>query len=168
MAAAVPVAAGLALIGGDVLAGSELGGAAGTAVEPGGGTMAGGLAGGILGGCTAIVCLIAADAIATSVPDERTNEEPMENVFRVFGGGSPQAGFSWTPVDPRTVPDYANQAGLPPENSQEFLVQGQVRPSDIIERLPAVPIPPNMGGLIEYRINPANVRNQAVSPFKPR
>ena len=85
----------------------------------------------------------------------------------MFGEGSPQAGWSWTPIDPRTVPNYRDAAGLPPENSGEFLVDGVVRTSDIIEVRPARPIPPNRGGLKEYIINPVNVRNQRVTPLVP-
>src|SRR5262249_31381899 len=41
-------------------------------------------------------------------------------VFRVWGDGSKPWGPSWTPVDPRTVPNYRNAAGLPSKNSGRF------------------------------------------------
>jgi RHS repeat-associated protein len=93
--------------------------------------------------------------------------DPLQTVFRVFGGESQQAGFSWTPIDPRTVPNYRDAAGLPPGNSGEFLVAGEVRAPDIIIIRPALPIPPNKGGLTEYVINPASVINQRVTPLVP-
>jgi hypothetical protein len=103
----------------------------------------------------------------TGTKNKDDDSEKMVPVFRVFGGQSQQAGFSWTPVDPRTVPNFRDAAGLPPENTGEFLVEGVVRPSDILIVRPARPIPPNRGGLTEYVINPANVRNQRVSPLLP-
>lgn len=111
-----------------------------------------------------------APAIPTTSTDTAPppTNDPLQNVFRVFGGGSPQDGRSWTPTDPRTVPDYADAAGLPPENTMEFIVQGQVRTSAIEAIKPAAPVFPNRGGLIEYIINPNNVVNKVVSPFKPK
>ena len=93
----------------------------------------------------------------TTTTTDEEDRDPRQTVYRVFGGGSPQYGWSWTPVDPRTVPNYRDAAGLPPENSGEFLVQGTVRTSQIQEIRLARPIPPNRGGLPEYVINPRNV-----------
>ena len=94
-------------------------------------------------------------------------DDPLENVYRVFGGESKQAGFSWTPINPRTVPNYRDAAGLPPGNTGEFLVEGMVKRSNILHIRPARPLPPNRGGLTEYIINPANVINQRVSTLNP-
>lgn len=77
-------------------------------------------------------------------------------------------GWSWTPVDPRTVPNPREGLGLPPENTGEFLVQGLVRTSNIQEIRPARPIPPNRGGLPEYVINPRNVIITMRMPLVPR
>lgn len=100
-------------------------------------------------------------------PPLPSKADPLQTVFRVFGGESQQAGFSWTPIDPRTVPNYRDAAGLPPGNSGNFLVAGEVRTPDILTIRPAIPIPPNKGGLTEYIINPASVINQRVTPLVP-
>ncbi|MEZ5307874.1 MAG: RHS repeat-associated core domain-containing protein [Pyrinomonadaceae bacterium] len=60
--------------------------------------------------------------LAPSQPKER-DKDPIQVVFRVFGGGAKQDGWSWTPIDPRTVPNYRDAAGLPNVNTGEFLVQ---------------------------------------------
>jgi len=51
-------------------------------------------------------------------------------VYRVYGGessawGNP-AGSYWTTVDPTTVSNYANAAGLPPGNSGQFMITGTI------------------------------------------
>jgi hypothetical protein len=58
--------------------------------------MAGGLAGGILGGCTAIVCLIAADAISTSIPTEDDDGRGSITVYHYSTSGQDSfAGGLW-------------------------------------------------------------------------
>jgi len=101
------------------------------------------------------------------IPTPTATPNQIQTVYRVYGGGSSQAGFSWTPIDPRTVRNFRDVAGLPSGNTGEFLVQGVVRTSDIMVVRPALPIAPNRGGLLEYIINPVNVRNQRVTPLVP-
>jgi hypothetical protein len=71
-------------------------------------------------------------------------------VYRVWGGDSGPAGGSWTPVDPRTIADYAAQAGLPPGNSGQYLSVGTVYSMDGIQITNASRILTNPGGLLEY------------------
>jgi RHS repeat-associated protein len=47
-----------------------------------------------------------------------------QKVYRVFGNRAKAYGRSWTPINPQTVPDYANAAGLPAGNSGKYLSEG--------------------------------------------
>lgn len=61
-------------------------------------------------------------------------------------------GRYWTPIDPRTILNYRNKAGLPPQNRGRFLLIGEILDSSGIEVSRAAPIGGNRGGLIEYII----------------
>jgi hypothetical protein len=50
--------------------------------------------------------------------------------------------------------------GLTPVHAGEYLVEGDVRTSNIQEITVAKPPHGNQGGIVEYRINPANVMNK--------
>lgn len=67
----------------------------------------------------------AVNATLYGVPSDRGQREG-EVVYRVCGGESRQDGNSWTPVDPRTVPDYRPSAGLPDRNAGDRLVVGRL------------------------------------------
>ena len=95
------------------------------------------------------------------------------NVYRVFGGDARAQGFSWTTVDPRTVSNFRNGAGLPSggasraTNTADFLIQGKVSSADIIKSRSALPLDGNAGGLPELIIDPKNVKLNDFSVLKP-
>lgn len=92
----------------------------------------------------------------------KTVEEQIA-VYRVFGGDARAQGFSWTPTDPRTVGNFKDAAGLPSggasgfTNTANFMLEGRVKASDVIDSRPALPLDGNTGGLPEYIIDPKNV-----------
>ena len=73
-------------------------------------------------------------------------------VYRVWGGGSRPNGHFYSPHDPRLTPGYRNIAGLPPQNSGEFLNIGRVVNGEGLSFGPAAPIGGNVGGLTEIQI----------------
>lgn len=95
------------------------------------------------------------------------------DVYRVFGGDARAQGFSWTTVDPRSVGDFRDAAGLPSggesgaTNTAEFLIKGTVNASDIIKSRSALPLDGNRGGLKELIINPKSVSVTDFSVLKP-
>jgi RHS repeat-associated protein len=87
---------------------------------------------------------------ATVLESDRTRKG--ETVYRVFGGNSKLYGRSWTNVDPRTIPNYRNESGLPDWNTGEYLAKGILYDKiGVIER-PALTMHGNKGGLLEYYI----------------
>ena len=97
----------------------------------------------------------------------------MVDVYRVFGGDARAQGFSWTNVDPRTVNNFRDSAGLPSggasgaTNTADFLIQGKVNPADIINSRSALPLDGNVGGLPELIIDPKNIRLNNFSVLNP-
>jgi len=91
----------------------------------------------------------------------------VENVFRVYGGKAKSNGFSWTPVDPNNVGNFRNVAGLPNVNTGRFVIEGTVKKSSIIKSRLALPLDGNKGGLLEFIINPKNVKINRVSGANP-
>ena len=95
------------------------------------------------------------------------------DVFRVFGGDARAQGFSFTTVDPRTVKNFRDAAGLPSggtsgaTNTADFLIKGQARKSDVIKFKSADPLDGNKGGLPELIIDPKNVNITDFSVLKP-
>ena len=79
-------------------------------------------------------------------------------VYRVWGGYSGAAGRSWTPINPMTIVDYANQAGLPPQNFGQYMSVGTIYSMEDISIVSASPIGQNLGGLLEYVINNPQVQ----------
>jgi hypothetical protein len=97
-------------------------------------------------------------------------------IYRVWGGLAPEDGRSWSPIDPRLVETlgpgtYRNLAGLPIENSGEFVATGTINlltlfrtgategAERILEIVKAGKIGDKVGGLPEIRfINRADVR----------
>jgi len=95
------------------------------------------------------------------------------DIFRVFGGDARAQGFSWTTVDPRTVSNFRDAAGLPSggasgsTNTADFLIKGEAKLSDIIKSRSALPLDGNKGGLPELIIDPKNVNITDFSVIKP-
>ncbi len=83
-------------------------------------------------------------------------------IYRVWGNQSQKWGASWTPIDPRSVPNYRNAAGLPsvivngkPENSGEHLTIGKLIHPDraSLKGQGAGPLHGNTGGLPELLVD---------------
>lgn len=97
----------------------------------------------------------------------------MVDVYRVFGGGARAQGFSWTTVDPRTVRNFRDAAGLPSggasgaTNTADFLIKGRANPTDIIKSRSALPLDGNRGGLPELIIDPKRVDITDFSVLNP-
>ena len=114
----------------------------------------------------------ASDYAVAAKTGVRAGDE-MVDVYRVFGGDARAQGFSWTTVDPRTVSNFRNAAGLPSggasgaTNTADFLIQGQARASDIIKSRAALPLDGNVGGLPELIIDPKNVKLFDFSILNP-
>jgi len=55
--------------------------------------------------------------------------------WRVYGGESPVGGHSWTIVDPRkfSQTSYRFKAGLPDENTAEFLAEGIIKKGTVFD-----------------------------------
>jgi RHS repeat-associated protein len=92
-------------------------------------------------------------------------------VFRAFGGDAKAGGFSWTPIDPKSVGNFRDAAGLPSGgasgsiNTAENIIQGTVKNKNIIKKRAALPLDGNKGGLPEYIIDPKNVDNKTTRPM---
>jgi hypothetical protein len=99
--------------------------------------------------------------------------DDMIDVYRAFGGDSRAQGFSWTTVDPRTVKNFRDGAGLPSggasgsTNTADFLIKGSAKRSDVMEFKLADPLDGNRGGLPELKIDSKNVRLNDFSILNP-
>ena len=73
-----------------------------------------------------------------------------DTIFRVFGGDARAPGGSWTPINPETVDNFRQVAGLPDVNSGRWMISGTIQsiPPGTIWR-PALPFDGNPGGLPE-------------------
>jgi hypothetical protein len=78
------------------------------------------------------------------------------DVARVWGGGSAEAGYSWTTPD-QVGDGYRDRAGLPDVNTAQCISMGTVDDKNIILRRAALPLDGNKGGMSELIINPASV-----------
>ena len=96
-----------------------------------------------------------------------------QTVYRVFGGDARAQGFSWTNVNPTSVKDFRNVAGLPSGgtsgamNTADFMIKGKVNTNSIIKSRSALPLDGNKGGLPELIIDPKNVRLTDFKVLKP-
>ena len=70
-------------------------------------------------------------------------------VYRIWGNEAKASGRSWTTVDPRTVPNYRNAAGLPKQNTGRFLSEGTLSDTRGVSLKSADPLHGNAGGLPE-------------------
>ena len=91
------------------------------------------------------------------------------SVFRVWGDEAGAWGRSWTTVDPRTVPNFRNAAGLPTQNSGRFVTEGTLQNTRGVTTQAATPLHGNAGGLPEVvipnsasQVRPLNV--QGLNP----
>ena len=85
-------------------------------------------------------------------------------IYRVYGGEPMEAdawmrnefsgpwGRYWTPIDPSTIRNYRDIAGLPPQNRGRFLIIAEIVDPTGIEVSRAAPVGGTRGGLIEYKI----------------
>ena len=73
-------------------------------------------------------------------------------VYRVFGENNNPLGQSWTRVDPSSIPNFRNAAGLPDVNTGRFVIEGQVTDITGITTRQARPLNGNIGGLDEVVI----------------
>jgi RHS repeat-associated protein len=108
----------------------------------------GGLAAGYIGSTLPYVGIAGtAAAGAATTPEGQEIVGAGSNVWRLFGGTSPGMGNYWASVDPTTVSNYANAAGLPPGNTGQFIVQGVLNDMTGVEVSEAPGIGTNLGGL---------------------
>jgi hypothetical protein len=82
-----------------------------------------------------------------------------QTIYRVYGGDSEAGGASWSPVDPGSVPNYREVAGLPSggasgaTNTGRFVIEGTLNdPGAVVEQRTALSLDGTTGGLPEYII----------------
>ena len=90
-------------------------------------------------------------------------------VFRVWGDEAGAWGRSWTTVDPRTVPNYRNAAGLPTQNTGRFVSEGVLLNTRGVTTRAAKNLHGNAGGLPELVIpnSASQVRLTNVQGLNP-
>ena len=93
--------------------------------------------------------------------------ECIETVYRVYGGAATMNGEFWTPIDPRSVSNYRQVAGLPNSNSGEFLAIGCITEDTEVIRGSAASFDGNIGGLLEYQIPNRDVIIQSTQKLNP-
>ena len=82
-----------------------------------------------------------------------------QKLYRVYGGDSAAGGASWSPVNPGSVANYRDVAGLPSggasgfNNSGRFVIEGTLQdPAGVVNVRSALPLDGNSGGILEYII----------------
>jgi hypothetical protein len=84
-----------------------------------------------------------------------------QTIYRVYGDGVLPGGASWSPVDPGSVSNYRDAAGLPSGgvesggalNSGRFVIEGTLmQPSSVVVVRSALPLDGHPGGTAEYII----------------
>jgi uncharacterized protein RhaS with RHS repeats len=73
-------------------------------------------------------------------------------VYRLWGGKSGPNGHSWTPIDPRNLPDARDNLGLPDVNTAENLTTGRLIDSSGVLLRAALPLDGNNGGAPEILV----------------
>jgi RHS repeat-associated protein len=88
-------------------------------------------------------------------------------VYRVWGGGSSPNGHSWTPIDPRNLPDARDNLGLPNVNTAENLTTGRLIDSSGVLLRAALPLDGNRGGAPEILVPDPTTQIQVIDrePF---
>ena len=116
------------------------------------GTVIGEIAGAVIGtkGATA-----ATKTLSTAIKANKATK-----VFRAFGGDSGPGGKSFTPVNPSSVDNFRDAAGLPSggafrTNTARFMIEGTVKEKNILLRRRALPMDGNRGGLPEIVVKDA-------------
>ena len=79
-------------------------------------------------------------------------------VYRVWGGEANSWGKSWSTVDPGTVIDYRNVAGLPNSNAARFLSEGTLKSIQGITTRASLALDGNIGGLPEVIVSNPSVQ----------
>jgi len=107
--------------------------------------------------------LIKADEIPLPIPKKG------DKVFRVFGENNKPFGESFTTVDPRTVENFRDAAGLPDKNTGRFVLEGKLVDLEGIKIRRSLPLDGNKGGLPELVIPDAEkkVLLERVSGVNP-
>jgi RHS repeat-associated protein len=85
-------------------------------------------------------------------PSGLTTPKVGQKIYRIFGEKNNPYGESWTPIDPRTSPNYRSEAGLPDVNTGRFALEGKINNTSGITVRKALPLDGNPGGLTEYLI----------------
>lgn len=96
------------------------------------------------------------NAKCTDNPKNLPELKKGDIVYRVYGGDAKFDGRSWTSVNPNemNINDYINGAGLPNNNTAEYLIKARVlSTSNVIQSRYAIPLHGHCGGLPEYLIN---------------
>lgn len=107
------------------------------------------------------------------LPAGTPDKGKSQTVYRAFGGDARAQGFSWTTVNPTSVKNFRNLAGLPSGgasgamNTADFMIKGKVNINNIIKSRSALPLDGNIGGLPELIIDPKNVRLIDFKVLKP-
>ena len=70
-------------------------------------------------------------------------------------------------MNPNTVDNFRDAAGLLDVNTGRFVLEGTVNPADIIKSRQALPLDGNRGGLLELIIDPKNVNTKRVCGVNP-
>ena len=95
----------------------------------------------------------AAPAIETeSVSLSATIPEVGQDVFRVWGGDSGPFGHSWSPMDPNSVANFRDAAGLPDVNTGTQMTTGTLTDTTGVTARPALPLDGNQDGAPEYLV----------------
>lgn len=69
-------------------------------------------------------------------------------VYRLWGGNAHSLGGYWTPVNPNTVANYRDHAGLPHSNTGRIDTEAIIKNTyGVIPIKPALPLDGNRGGL---------------------
>lgn len=90
-----------------------------------------------------------------------------QTIYRVWGGDSKSSGASWSTVDPGTVENYRDSAGLPNRNSGRFVSEGILMSTDGVRERTALAYDGNRGGLPELIIPGGQVHLTRVSGANP-
>jgi hypothetical protein len=128
----------------------------------------------ISGGVAAIRgAAVAAPRVAAGLINagRRVRGEPYigQTLYRVFGDEALPYGHSWTRRRPDGSPDFRDDAGLPPQNSGRFVIQGRTHDLTNFKTRPAQPLGPNRGGWDEVIVpDPTSqLRTTRVSGVNP-
>jgi RHS repeat-associated protein len=108
-----------------------------------------------------------ADEAVDAVKVVSKEADETVDLYRVYGGESKAEGFSWTTVNPNSVENFRDAAGLPNVNTGQYVLEGTAKRTDIISTRSALPLDGNKGGIPEVIINPANVKIKKASGANP-